>query len=97
MYVTGHSPCVLILKIPRLLCHTCSVFAFHILQTHNTIYTTINTRPACNQNTRRAHLPEEQQPQGFFERGLNRLAASITAELATSLGYECEITVSTTA
>jgi len=41
---------------------------------------------------RGAHLPEEQQPKGFFEQGLNRLAASVTAELATSLGYEIGIT-----
>lgn len=37
---------------------------------------------------RGAHLPEENQPKGFFESGLNRIAASITTELATSLGYE---------
>lgn len=41
---------------------------------------------------RGAHLPEEQQPKGFFEQGLNRLAASITTEVATSLGYELTIT-----
>ncbi|KAL7464944.1 hypothetical protein ACHAXS_005278 [Conticribra weissflogii] len=41
---------------------------------------------------RGTHLPEDQQPKGFFEQGLNRLAASISTELATSLGYECEIT-----
>ena len=41
---------------------------------------------------RGAHLPEERQPGGFFERGLNRLVASATAELATSLGYEVEVT-----
>eukprot|EP00584_Thalassiosira_punctigera_P009832 CAMPEP_0172532540 /NCGR_PEP_ID=MMETSP1067-20121228/5557_1 /TAXON_ID=265564 ORGANISM="Thalassiosira punctigera, Strain Tpunct2005C2" /NCGR_SAMPLE_ID=MMETSP1067 /ASSEMBLY_ACC=CAM_ASM_000444 /LENGTH=283 /DNA_ID=CAMNT_0013317071 /DNA_START=71 /DNA_END=919 /DNA_ORIENTATION=+ len=41
---------------------------------------------------RGAHLPEERQPQGFFEQGLNRLAASVTAELATSLGYEMSVT-----
>lgn len=41
---------------------------------------------------RGAHLPEERQPQGFFEQGLNRLAASVTAELATSLGYEVAMT-----
>jgi hypothetical protein len=40
---------------------------------------------------RGAHLPEEQQPQGFFERGINRLAASIGTELATSLGYELSV------
>jgi len=40
---------------------------------------------------RGAHLPEEHQPKGFFEQGLNRLAASVTAELATSLGYEIRI------
>ena len=38
------------------------------------------------------HLPEEHKPQGIFERGLNRLAASVTAELATSLGYEVSVT-----
>lgn len=41
---------------------------------------------------RGAHLPEERQPKGFFEQGLNRLAASVTAELATSLGYEISVT-----
>ncbi|KAL7483829.1 hypothetical protein ACHAW6_009473 [Cyclotella cf. meneghiniana] len=40
---------------------------------------------------RGAHLPEEQQPQGFFERGINRLAATIGTELATSLGYELSV------
>ncbi|KAL7544227.1 hypothetical protein ACHAWF_007609, partial [Thalassiosira exigua] len=40
---------------------------------------------------RGAHLPEEAQPKGFFEQGLNRIAASVTAELATSLGYEVRI------
>ena len=41
---------------------------------------------------RGAHLPEEHQPKGFFEQGLNRLAASVTTELATSLGYEISMT-----
>lgn len=36
---------------------------------------------------RGAHLPKEHQPKGFFEQGFNRLAASVTTELATSLGY----------
>lgn len=41
---------------------------------------------------RGAHLPEEQQPKGFFEQGLNRLAASISTEIATSLGFEVRMT-----
>ncbi len=41
---------------------------------------------------RGAHLPEEHQPKGFFEQGFNRLAASVTTELATSLGYEISMT-----
>ncbi len=41
---------------------------------------------------RGAHLPEEQQPKGFFEQNLNRLAASISTEIATSLGYEVRMT-----
>eukprot|EP00578_Thalassiosira_sp_NH16_P012221 CAMPEP_0181118134 /NCGR_PEP_ID=MMETSP1071-20121207/22907_1 /TAXON_ID=35127 /ORGANISM="Thalassiosira sp., Strain NH16" /LENGTH=289 /DNA_ID=CAMNT_0023202595 /DNA_START=8 /DNA_END=877 /DNA_ORIENTATION=+ len=41
---------------------------------------------------RGAHLPEEHQPKGFFEQKFNRLAASVTAELATSLGYEIGMT-----
>ena len=40
---------------------------------------------------RGAHLPEQQQPQGFFERTMNRVAASIGTELATSLGYELSV------
>ena len=32
-------------------------------------------------NGKGAHLPEESQPKGFFESGLNRIAASITTEL----------------
>ena len=41
---------------------------------------------------RGSHLPEEMQPKGFFEQGLNRIAASVTTELATSLGYEMSMT-----
>lgn len=41
---------------------------------------------------RGAHLPAEHQPKGFFEQGLNRLAASVTAEIATSLGYDIGVT-----
>ncbi|KAL9187429.1 hypothetical protein ACHAXT_001532 [Thalassiosira profunda] len=41
---------------------------------------------------RGTHLPEEMQPKGFFEQGLNRIAASVTTELATSLGYEMSMT-----
>lgn len=45
---------------------------------------------------RGAHLPEaahrRRRPEGFFERGFNRLAASVTTELATSLGYEVGVT-----
>jgi hypothetical protein len=40
---------------------------------------------------RGAHLPEEKQPQGFLERTMNRVAASIGTELATSLGYELSV------
>lgn len=40
---------------------------------------------------RGAHLPEEQQPKGFLERTMNRMAASAGVELATSLGYELSI------
>ena len=36
------------------------------------------------------HPPKERQPRGLFEQGLNRLAATVTTELATSLGYEME-------
>lgn len=41
---------------------------------------------------RGAHLPEEQQPKGWLEQKLNRLAASVSTELATSLGYEVRMT-----
>lgn len=41
---------------------------------------------------RGAHLPENQQPKGWVEQKLNRLAASISTELATSLGYEVRVT-----
>jgi hypothetical protein len=40
---------------------------------------------------RGAHLPEEKQPQGFLERTMNRVAASIGTEWATSLGYELSV------
>jgi hypothetical protein len=40
---------------------------------------------------RGAHLPEEQQPKGFLERTMNRMAASAGVELATSLGYELSV------
>ena len=41
---------------------------------------------------RGAHLPEQQQPKGWLEQKLNRLAASVSTELATSLGYEVRMT-----
>ena len=41
---------------------------------------------------RGAHLPEEHQPKGWLEGQVNRLAASISTELATSLGYEVRVT-----
>jgi len=41
---------------------------------------------------RGAHLPEEQQPKSWVEKNLNRIAASISTELATSLGYEVRVT-----
>ncbi len=41
---------------------------------------------------RGAHLPEEQQPRSWVEKNLSRLAASISTELATSLGYEVRLT-----
>jgi hypothetical protein len=40
---------------------------------------------------RGAHLPEDQQPKGFLERTMNRMAASAGVELATSLGYELSV------
>lgn len=40
---------------------------------------------------RGAHLPEEHQPKGWLEDKVNRLAASISTELATSLGYEVRV------
>ncbi len=38
------------------------------------------------------HLPAEDRPRNFIERGLNRLAASVSTELVTSLGYEVSMT-----
>mmetsp|Transcript_26629 Transcript_26629/g.57259 ORF Transcript_26629/g.57259 Transcript_26629/m.57259 type:complete len:287 (-) Transcript_26629:550-1410(-) len=53
---------------------------------------TFDAKKELKRVMRGAHLPEENQPKGFFEQGFNRLAASVTTELATSLGYEISIT-----
>mmetsp|Transcript_40182 Transcript_40182/g.70698 ORF Transcript_40182/g.70698 Transcript_40182/m.70698 type:complete len:194 (-) Transcript_40182:596-1177(-) len=53
---------------------------------------TFDAKKELKRVMRGAHLPEEHQPKGFFEQGLNRLAASVTTELATSLGYEISMT-----
>ncbi|KAL7529267.1 hypothetical protein ACHAXR_002875 [Thalassiosira sp. AJA248-18] len=53
---------------------------------------TFNAKRELKRVMRGAHLPEEHQPKGFFVEGLNRLAASVTTELATSLGYEISMT-----
>jgi len=52
---------------------------------------TFDAKKELKRVMRGAHLPEEHQPKGFFEKGLNKLTASITTELATSLGYEIRI------
>lgn len=53
---------------------------------------TFDAKKELKRVMRGAHLPEEQKPKGFFEQGLSRLAASVTTELATSLGYEISLT-----
>ena len=53
---------------------------------------TFDAKKELKRVMRGAHLPSEHQPKGFFEQGFNRLAASVTAELATSLGYEISVT-----
>ena len=53
---------------------------------------TFDAKKELKRVMRGAHLPEECQPKGFFEQGFNRLAASVTTELATSLGYEIQQT-----
>ena len=50
-----------------------------------------DTKKELKRVMRGAHLPEEQQPRGFLERSMSRLAASIGTELATSLGYEVSV------
>ena len=52
---------------------------------------TFDAKKELKRVMRGAHLPEEHQPKGFFEKGLNKLTASITTEIATSLGYEIRI------
>ena len=53
---------------------------------------TFDAKKELKRVMRGAHLPEEQQPKGWVEQKLNRLAASISTELATSLGYEVRVT-----
>jgi hypothetical protein len=53
---------------------------------------TFDAKRELKRAVRGAHLPEESQPRGFLERSMNRLAASITTELATSLGYGVSLT-----
>ena len=53
---------------------------------------TFDAKKELKRVMRGAHLPKEQQPKGFFEQKLNRFAASVTTELATSLGYEIRMT-----
>lgn len=53
---------------------------------------TFDAKKELKRVMRGAHLPKEQQPKGFFEQKLNRFAASVTTELATSLGYEISMT-----
>lgn len=53
---------------------------------------TFDAKKELKRVMRGAHLPEEQKPKGFFEQGLSRLAASVTTELATSLGYDISLT-----
>lgn len=53
---------------------------------------TFDAKKELKRVMRGEHLPEESKPKGFLEQGLNRLAASVTTELATSLGYEVSLT-----
>ncbi|KAL3764347.1 hypothetical protein ACHAW5_010483 [Stephanodiscus triporus] len=46
---------------------------------------TFDAKRELKRAMRGEHLPEERRPRGILERGLNRLAASVTTELATSL------------
>jgi len=52
---------------------------------------TFDAKKELKRVMRGAHLPEEHQPKGFFEKGVAKLTASITTEIATSLGYEIRI------
>ncbi len=54
--------------------------------------TTFDAKKELKRVMRGAHLPEDQKPKGFFEQGISRLAASVSTELATSLGYEVSLT-----
>jgi hypothetical protein len=53
---------------------------------------TFDAKRELKRAMRGEHLPEELRPRGLLERGLNRLAASVTTELATSLGYDISMT-----
>ena len=53
---------------------------------------TFDAKKELKRVMRGAHLPEENQPKGFFEQGFNRVVASIATEMATSLGYEISMT-----
>ena len=53
---------------------------------------TFDAKRELKRAMRGEHLPEERRPRGILERGLNRLAASVTTELATSLGYDISMT-----
>jgi len=52
---------------------------------------TFDAKKELKRVMRGAHLPEEHQPKGFIEKSLTKLTASITTEIATSLGYEIRI------
>ena len=52
---------------------------------------TFDAKKELKRVMRGAHLPEEHQPKGYFEKGLAKVTASITTEIATSLGYEIRI------
>jgi len=52
---------------------------------------TFDAKKELKRVMRGAHLPEEHQPKGLFEKGLAKLTSSITTEIATSLGYEIRI------
>ncbi|KAL3811325.1 hypothetical protein ACHAXA_007390 [Cyclostephanos tholiformis] len=53
---------------------------------------TFDAKRELKRAMRGEHLPVEDRPRNFLERGLNRLAASVTTELATSLGYGVSLT-----